>query len=157
MNGRLSVPLNLTCFTAQGFDFSRDTPTTNVAMSGTRPLSRLSGDDLLDALYKTLANRERRRILRYLADLPEPIPISQVATEIAALEHGDDSSGISTSQQSDTHVALLHIHLPMLDEVGLVNWDRDSDTVAISHTLEELIVTTSGNVLDVSVSVGKQT
>ena len=122
-------------------------------MSKASPLLQLSENELLDTLYKTLANRKRRSVLRYLTDHPEPIPTSQLATEIATLEHGSDSSTILTEQQAHTHVSLLHVHLPVLDGAGLVSWDRDSDIVAISHDLEKLVVTTTGNILDVSVSV----
>jgi DNA-binding transcriptional ArsR family regulator len=123
-------------------------------MSEERPLSRLSEEELLDTLYKILANRQRRRILRYLADHLKPISTSQLATEMVTLEYGSESSSIPT-QQSDTHVSLLHAHLPVLSEAGLVSWDRDRDSVGISPHLEELVVTTSGSVLDVSVSVEK--
>ncbi len=124
-------------------------------MSEERPLSRLSEEELLDTLYKILANRQRRRILRYLADHLKPISTSQLATEMVTLESGSESSSIPTEQQSDTHVSLLHAHLPVLNEAGLVSWDRDRDSVVISPHLEELVVTTSGSVLDVSVSVEK--
>ena len=119
------------------------------------PLSRLSEDELLDTLYKALANRKRRRMLRYLADHPEPIPTSQLATEMSALEYGSESSAVPTEQQSDTHVSLSHVHLPMLNEAGMVSWDRDNDTVAIAPALRELVVTTTGDILDVSVSINK--
>lgn len=124
-------------------------------MSEERPLSLFSEDELLDTLYKILANRQRRRILRYLADHPKPISTSQLVTEMVTLEYGSESSSIPTEQQSDTHVSLLHAHLPVLSEAGLVSWDRDRDSVVISPHLEELVVTTSGSVLDVSVSVEK--
>jgi len=122
-------------------------------MSKASPLLQLNEHELLDTLYKTLANRKRRNVLRYLTDHPEPISISQLATEMVALEYGSDSSAISTEQKEHTNVSLLHVHLPVLDEAGLVSWDRDSDSVAISHDLEKLVVTTTGNVLDLSVSV----
>ncbi|MFB6202447.1 MAG: hypothetical protein ABEI98_10615 [Halorhabdus sp.] len=126
-------------------------------MSESEPLARLTEEELLDTLYKILANRQRRRILRCLADHPVPVSTSQLATEIATLEYGSESSGISEEQQSDALVSLHHIHLPVLNEVGIVSWDRDNYSVAISPTLQELVVTTTGSVLDVSVSVDKTT
>jgi DNA-binding transcriptional ArsR family regulator len=124
-------------------------------MSVERPLSRLSEDELLDTLYKTLANRDRRRILRYLADHPEPISTSELAAEMGTLEHDSESPAVPTEQQSNTHVSLFHIHLPILNKTGLISWDRDKESVTISSELEELVVTTTGNVLDVAVSVGQ--
>lgn len=124
-------------------------------MSEPIPLSRLSENELLDTLYKALSNRKRRRMLRYLADHPAPIPTSQLATEMSALEYGSESSAVLTEQQSDTHVSLSHIHLPMLNEAGMVSWDRDNDTVAIAPALRELVVTTTGDILDVSVSINE--
>jgi DNA-binding transcriptional ArsR family regulator len=126
-------------------------------MSESEPLLQLSEDELLDTLYKILADRQRRRILRYLTDHPEPVSTSQLATEILTLEYGSELSAISEEQQSDTHVSLLHIHLPVLNKAGILHWDRETDSVAISPTLQELVVTTTGNILDLSVSVNNTT
>jgi len=37
----------------------------------------------------------------------------------------------------------------------MVSWDRDNDTVAIAPALRELVVTTTGDILDVSVSINE--
>jgi DNA-binding transcriptional ArsR family regulator len=121
-------------------------------MSETRPLTQLGETELLDTLYSVLADRKRRRILRYLSDHVEPVSVPQLATELATLEYGSEASALQTEQPLHTHISLLHVHLPVLDDAGMVDWDRNTDTVAISSDLQELVVTTTGNVLDISVS-----
>lgn len=120
-------------------------------MSGESPLARLSEDELLDTLYAVLGNAERRAILRYLSDHPGPVSIAGLASDLATIVNG--SEAFFSEQQTKLHVSLIHTHLPKLDAVGFVNWDQNNDSVALSPALEDLVVTTTGSVLDVSVSM----
>jgi hypothetical protein len=74
-------------------------------MDEENPLSRLIEDDLLDTLYKTLANQQRRKILRYLADCWKRVSTVGPATEIATIESGTESSTLRpNSNQISMHL-----------------------------------------------------
>jgi len=76
---------------------------------------------LLDNVFKALANRHRRRLLVTLAerDPDSHLKVSQ-ATRLAEEDQG----------QNRIEQELQHTHLPMLDEMELIDWDREEETVS---------------------------
>lgn len=72
----------------------------------TRGRNKESGDDL--KIFDALSSEERVNALIYLRGKGEPVNIQDV------------------SEEADTSVARLHhVHLPKLDDLGLVNYDRE--------------------------------
>lgn len=70
----------------------------------------------LDELLSCLANETRRRII--------------VALRAADSSERVDEQSLLTRATEQSAIELQHVHLPMLDDVGLVEWEPDHDVVA---------------------------
>ena len=81
-----------------------------------------------DSLVAALANETRRQLLIALAEAGSARPID-VATLCSQLDVDDDSS---------TRVRMHHVHLPLLDELAVVRWDRTTNEVEPGPRLAEL-------------------
>lgn len=97
--------------------------------------SRTRTDCSPSTLFEALSRRQRRLILRYLADTEGPVFLDELAAQLDA--HGDD-------QHDRTLLAgtLMSHHLPKLAEADLVCFDRDTHIVeegpAAAHTARHL-------------------
>lgn len=72
-------------------------------------------------LLESLTDGTRRQVLRLVDDSDGPVPVADVAEYLAA--NADDASAQSA------RIQLRHAALPQLDEVGLVDWDDQAETV----------------------------
>lgn len=74
-----------------------------------------------DAQLQALADSRRRRLLEYLLEQhPEPVPLS------AAVAH---LTGHNTQNHGQVEMALVHRHLPRLDDAGLISFDTDAQWI----------------------------
>ncbi|WP_423998833.1 DUF7344 domain-containing protein [Haloarcula salina] len=73
-------------------------------------------------VFETLANEERRAVLRILTADQGTISVDDVARRLAV--DPDDEKAVHRAR-----VQLHHIHLPKLNEAGLIVWSRDQGTV----------------------------
>ena len=127
-------------------------------MSGNGPLpipyhwgSHLNGSDNLGLdvtpggpmenpeFHRTMADQHRRRLLIALG--------AQESKEILHVLEDIDWNG---TDMETLRIKLHHIHLPMLEDVGLIDWNRESHTVSKGKRFEEIradLPTISGNVL----------
>lgn len=101
-------------------------------------VDRLESPEFLDTVYVILADADRRTVLQYLLTRRDRVPVSRVAAEIAALDCGRSSDAVTAAQQHEAFLELQHVHLPMLSESGVVEWDRDEDDIAVTPILELL-------------------
>jgi len=78
-----------------------------------------------DLLLRTVADPERRAILRHLhATDSRAVGIDELAEELEAREHPPGSEG------SRAMIELRHSHLPMLADANAIEYDRGRDFVA---------------------------
>jgi hypothetical protein len=80
---------------------------------------------LLDDTFAALSHAYRRRILSLLARHgPE-----------ARFEIGDP---IRASDNQNIEITLHHNHLPKLDRIGFIEWDREANTIGRGFHFEEI-------------------
>lgn len=100
--------------------------------AGPGPLSR-------DDVFEILGNSRRRRMLRYLDSADGPVSVRELVTDVAAHEEGTTPETVSQDHYKRVHVASLQTHLPKLDSVGVIDYDRDERSVALTDAASELL------------------
>lgn len=90
------------------------TPTTDVTDDGTSIIGRTGSD-----YHRLVRDERRRRIVRVLLDRGTPIELSELATAVGTRA---ENAGVA----DDVSISLHHVHLPLLDDVGVVDYDPDA-------------------------------
>ncbi len=85
--------------------------------------------DRFRELAETLSSPRRRAILAVLEDT-DASSVRKLATRLVDVER--DRDGDVSDRRRETVVSLAHVHLPWLDDRGLVDWDRESGAVALT-------------------------
>ena len=87
------------------------------------------GGEGLDSAFEALSNRYRRRLLAALLDHN---PESGLDPQ-APFESGSVAEDVEAAS-----VTIRHLHLPMLEDEGYVEWDRTAGTVSKGPHWREL-------------------
>ena len=114
---------------AAGSDDSSHTPeepelSGNASPTGDRELSR-------DDVFNMLRNQRRRAVLEYLRTVDDTSTLDELARHIAAEENDIELEQLSSQQRKRVYVSLYQNHLPKMDNVGLVSYDKDRGTVVL--------------------------
>jgi len=77
--------------------------------------------------HRLLADARRQRVLDVLADATAPIDLESLATELVAREEALDADyeGMMGRVRIDLH----HKHLPLMDGLGVLDYDPDSHRI----------------------------
>ncbi|MFC7140234.1 hypothetical protein ACFQMA_10375 [Halosimplex aquaticum] len=90
-----------------------------------------AGADEWEGVRACVANEHRRAVLDVVAARTGPVSRAAIARELAAR---DVSMSSSPDAVHSVEIQLHHVHLPKLDDAGLVDYDADAETVASSET-----------------------
>jgi hypothetical protein len=90
-------------------------PRTDGAGRGSRSRS-------LDEIFKLLTDRRRREALYVLNRREEPITVTRLAEEVAA---------VTDAGPERVAISLHHVHLPKLDAASIVEHDAEAGTVRL--------------------------
>lgn len=90
----------------------------------------------VDELFDVLTESRRRRVLTVLAERQAPVDVDELARAVTRQENDADPAALSESTVHEVHVTLHHVHLPKLNEVELVDYDRDDRTVETTTTTD---------------------
>ncbi|SDN00716.1 hypothetical protein SAMN04487949_3143 [Halogranum gelatinilyticum] len=90
-----------------------------------------------DDVYRILSNRRRRYTLRYLL-AHGTAEVRTLAEQIAAWEHDVDPNEVSYDQRRSVYNSLQQSHLPKLQAVNLVAFDKRAGTVELAEDGSEV-------------------
>lgn len=97
-----------------------------------------AGDIAATDIHDVLRNERRRLVLERLTDLDGPASVSDLAEHVAALEVGADPP--PDNRRQSVYVSLHQTHLPKLNELGIVDYDTDEKTVALTDRAGQVTV-----------------
>ena len=80
--------------------------------------------EVVDSLYRVLANQRRRQVIRLLAERDDPTTVADLTDRVRAAD-----AGLDPSDRDRVALELHHSHLPMMDDAGVVEYDGE-DRVA---------------------------
>lgn len=81
--------------------------------------------------YRAMASRDRRRLLYALLD-GEERAVEEVATVLAGWDATESGTVAHPDDRNLVLLRLVHIHLPLLDDAGLVAYDDERGTVRLA-------------------------
>jgi len=93
-----------------------------------------------DTIFSMLSNQRRRYVLYYLNQEGGPVSLRDLAEQIAAWENDVPVSELDYKQRKRVYTSLHQTHLPKLDDVGIVDYDRDGGTITLADRATELDV-----------------
>lgn len=86
----------------------------------------IDAEQTISAVFGVLSHHRRRVVIRYLATQAGATAVSDVADRIALQEGGHTDAHYARIRAS-----LVHHHLPMLSDAGVVAYDRDREVVEL--------------------------
>lgn len=99
-----------------------------------------------DTIFELLAHHRRRTILALLQTYSYPLPLADVAEEVAVREHDTSIDGIPADEVKRIYMTLYHRHIPKLSQYEVVSYDQDRDMVALTERGGQLLA-----VMDVAI------
>lgn len=96
----------------------------------------------VDELFEALSSRRRRYVLHYLKQLPDSTPaqLADVSAQVAAWELGTLPDALDYDDRKHVHMSLYRFHAPKMDELGLLDYDRENGTVELTEYGREMDV-----------------
>ena len=64
--------------------------------------------------------------------------LADVVDELATWEYETRITDIPAEEVTSTYIALYHVHVPKLDDAGLVEYNQDRDTVILTEDGDEI-------------------
>ncbi|WP_254273108.1 ArsR/SmtB family transcription factor [Haloarcula marina] len=89
-----------------------------------------------DELFKALANEKRRRVLSLLS-VQGPMDLEEVTDMLVGWRATADGP-TGPDEWAQVKIELVHAHLPLLSEMGLVHYDEDTDEVRLASIPDPL-------------------
>lgn len=91
-----------------------------------------------DTVYDLLSNGRRRFVISRLRRAEGPVSVNELSEAVAAWENGIPEEELTDKQIKRVYVSLYQIHIPKLDEAGLVAYDKESGQVQLTEAVSEL-------------------
>lgn len=105
-----------------------------------QPSDNPSEEELpLDQVFGILKNQRRRYVLKFLKDSDEEeVSLSDVAEQIAAWENDKEVRQISSKERKRVYVGLYQCHLPKMDGMGIVAFNKPRGRIGLGENSEPL-------------------
>lgn len=95
-----------------------------------------------ETVFAMLSNQRRRFVLHALESRPAgtEVALGDLAERIAAWENDIPLPEISSQDRKSVYTSLQQLHLPKMDEAGILRFDDRSGTVTVTDETEELTI-----------------
>ena len=93
-----------------------------------------------DELFEVLSNRRRRYAVHALEATDGAAEIGDVAEQVAAWEYDVDVEEVSYEERKRVYTALQQSHLPMMDDAGIVEFNKNRGVVEPTASLNDIEV-----------------
>lgn len=90
--------------------------------------------------FQMLSCRRRRHVLHYLRQDGDTATLRTLSRQIAAWENDIEPGDVTYQQRVRVYTALRQSHLPKMDDGGIVEFDPDRSTVALTDAATQLDV-----------------
>lgn len=125
--------------TYDGRDHGRDyDPVLNALLDDTNSEQDGETDLSTDDVFEVLYNRRRRDVIRYLRERDGSATASDLAEHIAAKENDIPVQQLSSSQRKRVYVGLYQNHLPMMDDIGVIDYEKNRGSVQLRECTTQL-------------------
>lgn len=92
-----------------------------------------------DVIFELLKEPRRRSALRFLDENGGEATLGEIADYIAAEENDKSVSQITSGERKRAYVALYQCHLPMMDDVNVIDFDRPRGNVELREKTDQLL------------------
>lgn len=92
----------------------------------------------LDGAFRALGAAPRRRALRHLLDGSGVVAVAELVDRLHTDDGATSDRAADGLSRLDRHIGLVHVHLPLLEEVGVIEFDRRSRTVVATEAAASL-------------------
>ncbi|QHS18178.1 hypothetical protein GWK26_14005 [haloarchaeon 3A1-DGR] len=94
-----------------------------------------------DTVFSMLSNRRRRRVIEHLSTAEDgQMTIRDLSEVIAAEENDVSRREVTYKQRKRVYTSLYQIHLPTLDDNGIVEYEKRSGVVELAPTAKDCTV-----------------
>jgi hypothetical protein len=93
----------------------------------------------LDQVFEVLKNERRRRVLEQLSGADDALDLGTLAEEIAALENDKHVRQITSTERKRVYVGLYQCHLPKMDELGVVSFEKSRGTIEAGPHIDAVL------------------
>jgi len=100
------------------------------------PLEEMTKSQIFDVLR----NERRRYLLHYMKTADGEVELGDLATRIAAWEHGTDVDHVPSDQRKSVYTTLQQTHLPKMDDAEILEYDSDRGIVRRTEYTDQLSV-----------------
>ena len=80
--------------------------------------------------YRVLASADRQHVVHELSTRCTDPELGMLARAVAARRHRTDPASLSPDDVDRARIRLVHTHLPILDDFGVVTYE-DDDSIAL--------------------------
>lgn len=102
--------------------------------------SRSNGSSLdKGEIFDLLKNSRRRSIIQYLRAHDGYAELNEVAEHIAADENDITVRELSSDQRKRVYIGLYQCHLPKMDSLGVVEYDKNRGTIELQDSVSQLL------------------
>ncbi|WP_340100075.1 DUF7344 domain-containing protein [Salinibaculum salinum] len=91
-----------------------------------------------EVVHDVLRNDRRRRVIQYLKQRLEPVSLRELSERVAELE--TSKSPPPRNIRQSVYNSLHQTHLPKLDEIGIIEYNRDRKTVELRERARDVDV-----------------